>query len=132
MGKTQQHQRRAKDVKGPSSSGNAASSLLKRDAELGAFDRFRLGSSKDSDPVSTGFEGIADPTLRGHFKHLSKKDPTTRVKALQIIADQFGTRPDYESIAILAEWVVILRKLYADNSRRVRELAFTYVFNPLF
>jgi hypothetical protein len=125
--KSSQQQRRPKDVKGPSSSSNAATSMVRRDAELNAFDRFRLGVGNreaQSEGTAKGFEGISDPTLRGHFKHLSKKDPTTRVKALQIITDQLSSRPEYEVIAILPEWVVTLRKLVADNDRRVREQAF--------
>jgi hypothetical protein len=125
--KKAQQQRRPKDVKGPSSSGNAATSLVKRDAELNAFDRFRLGAGsrdQNTESFSQGFEGIADPTLRAHFKHLSKKDPTTREKALQIITAQISSRPEYEIIAILPEWVITLKKLVADNARKVREQAF--------
>lgn len=116
-------QRRPKDVKGPSSSRNAAESLVKREAELSAFSRFKLGASSE-EIVSGSFEGISDPTFRTHFKHLGKKDPTTRVKALQIIQEQITSRPDYEVIAILPEWVATLKKLVQDNSRKVRENAF--------
>ena len=67
---------------------------------------------------------ISDPTLRTNFKHLNKKDSTTRIKALTHIAANIKDKPQNEIVQALPEWIVTLKKLVLDNTRRVREQAF--------
>jgi len=127
MGKQGKAQQRPKDVKGPSSSGNAVDSLIGRGASMNAFDKFRMGgqsSNQEDVKTSAAFEAISDTQLRSHFKHLSKKDPTTRIKALQVITQEINNRPPNEIISVLADWVVVLKKLVLDNHKRVRESSF--------
>ncbi len=73
------------------------------------------------------FIKISDPVLRTNFKHLNKKDPTTRIKALSHIAAHIKEISQEEVIKALPEWIATLKKLVLDNTRRVRELSFMYV-----
>jgi hypothetical protein len=43
--------------------------------------------------------------LKTNFKHLNKKDPTTRIKALTHITTNIKDKPQDEIVRILPEWV---------------------------
>jgi hypothetical protein len=130
MGKDKKD-RKPKSQKGPSSAAQAQQFLLQTGVGglADAFTRFKQqGSSAVVSPSETtvaSYDSISDPMLRQSFKHLSKKDPTTRLKALQQITTSIQEMKDpQEVVQILPEWISTMKKLSVDISRRVREQAF--------
>jgi hypothetical protein len=61
--------------------------------------------------------------VASHLRRLSKRDATTKLKALASLGPMFAERPASELAALLPAWVFIYRRLAADASRQVREQA---------
>ncbi|KAG0592544.1 hypothetical protein KC19_1G261500 [Ceratodon purpureus] len=58
-----------------------------------------------------------------HLKRLSKRDPTTKLKALAALRTLFKEHSVTELDAILLSWVFEYKRLAQDNNRQVRENA---------
>eukprot|EP01083_Nonionella_stella_P201103 735903_1 len=86
-------------------------------ADSGAFGGF-VGSSRISQQ-----QEVADSNINFCFRRLAKKDPVTKLKALEELTIIFKNKPDYELQTVAESWVNILNRLSMDNDRRVREAA---------
>lgn len=92
---------------------------------VGAFGGFDIASSFSSASASQlsyvapppDLKGISDSSVVVLFKNLSKKDETTKAKALE----DLQAVTDVED-AIIAAWVLLYPRLSTDTSRRVRAL----------
>ncbi|KAL1310934.1 hypothetical protein AAFC00_001157 [Neodothiora populina] len=66
---------------------------------------------------------ISDPNVAVSFKNLSKKDSTTKTKALEDLQN-YGTAPEqHVEEAVLDAWIKLYPRLSIDSARRVRQLA---------
>ncbi|KAG9969335.1 hypothetical protein KCU78_g24036, partial [Aureobasidium melanogenum] len=66
---------------------------------------------------------ISDPNVGVAFKNLTKKDSTTKAKALEEL-QQYVSAPDQQiEDAVLEAWVKLYPRLSIDSARRVRQLA---------
>ncbi|KAG9954461.1 hypothetical protein KCU85_g281, partial [Aureobasidium melanogenum] len=66
---------------------------------------------------------ISDPNVGVAFKNLTKKDSTTKAKALEEL-QQYVSAPDQQiEEAVLEAWVKLYPRLSIDSARRVRQLA---------
>ncbi|KAG9559672.1 hypothetical protein KCU79_g8131, partial [Aureobasidium melanogenum] len=66
---------------------------------------------------------ISDPNVGVAFKNLTKKDSTTKAKALEEL-QQYVSAPDQQiEDAVLEAWVRLYPRLSIDSARRVRQLA---------
>ncbi|KAI7233960.1 hypothetical protein KC330_g5103 [Hortaea werneckii] len=68
------------------------------------------------------FSGISDANVVVAFKNLSKKDSTTKAKALEDIQSHVASDVEVEE-GLLEAWVKLYPRLSIDNARRVRQLA---------
>lgn len=66
---------------------------------------------------------ISDPNIVVAFKGLSKKDGTTKSKALEELHSHVKTLNDTVEDGILEAWVQVYPRTSIDNTRRVRQLA---------
>ena len=64
---------------------------------------------------------VSDPALILAFKQLSKRDPVTRLKALESIAALFAGMDAATATAVLQPWLQVYEKIQLDNDRRMRE-----------
>ena len=93
---------------------------------FGAFGGF----SQDPVRVSTlsylaeppDLSSISDPNLVVILKNLTKRDATTKVKALEDLIATFEASKEVED-AVLPAWASLYPKTSIDNARRVRQLA---------
>jgi hypothetical protein len=71
--------------------------------------------------------GISNPQIVVAFKNLSKKDSTTKAKALEEIQEHLSSAavPDGIETGVLDAWASTYPRTSIDNSRRVRQLAHT-------
>ncbi|KAI7460887.1 hypothetical protein KC357_g8860 [Hortaea werneckii] len=94
------------------------------------FGAFGTGfGSAQSSPLSyiqepLDFSGISDANVVVAFKNLSKKDSTTKAKALEDIQSHVSSDVEVEE-GLLEAWVKLYPRLSIDNARRVRQLAHT-------
>ncbi|GAQ92748.1 Zinc finger RING-type domain containing protein [Klebsormidium nitens] len=111
----------------PSSSSLAASLVSGGNAPpagfgFGGF----VGSARVAEATKGADEEISadiDGEIASHLRRLSKRDSTTKLKALAALGPMFHERPPSELVAVLPSWVFIYRRLAADSSRQVREQA---------
>ncbi|KAI5363949.1 Putative E3 ubiquitin-protein ligase listerin [Septoria linicola] len=69
------------------------------------------------------YSAVSDSNVVVAFKNLSKKDSTTKAKALEdLLSFLAGTKSEVED-AVIEAWVKQYPRLSIDNSRRVRQLA---------
>ncbi|KAJ9505274.1 hypothetical protein QJQ45_023216, partial [Haematococcus lacustris] len=54
------------------------------------------------------------------LRHLSKRDPTTKLKALQSLRSQLPNKPTAAVVAVLPAWAHLFARLAMDNNRAVR------------
>ncbi|KAH8148763.1 uncharacterized protein LAJ45_07106 [Morchella importuna] len=92
---------------------------------FGGFDTASTFSSASASQLSyvtppPDLKGISDSSVVVLFKNLSKKDDTTKAKALE----DLQAVTDIED-AIIAAWVLLYPRLSTDTSRRVRALSHT-------
>ncbi|KAL3679930.1 hypothetical protein R1sor_022886 [Riccia sorocarpa] len=78
--------------------------------------RVDTGSSADGDLLMD-----VDGEASLHLKRLSKKDSTTKLKALTALTSLFKERSSAELSALLPSWVFEYKRLVQDSSRQVRE-----------
>jgi hypothetical protein len=79
------------------------------------------------DPTATSVDQELDPDIALALKKLSKKDPTTKIKALGELLGFFevdGGRTEDEIALILPQWQQPFQTLAIDADRRVREALF--------
>ncbi|KAI9651221.1 hypothetical protein NHQ30_001259 [Ciborinia camelliae] len=77
---------------------------------------------------------IADANVIVSFKNLSKKDGTTKSKALEDLRTFIQNQPNEQGgveEAILEAWVNVYPRVAIDNSRRVRELSHSIQYELL-
>ncbi|KAK6852810.1 hypothetical protein PG995_011361 [Apiospora arundinis] len=96
---------------------------------FGAFSSASSGSNLSYLSEPPNLSAISDANAAVSFKNLSKKDATTKTKALEELVAFVEAHP-YEADggaeeAILDAWVQLYPRISIDNSRRVRELSHT-------
>ncbi|KZV39908.1 hypothetical protein F511_04548 [Dorcoceras hygrometricum] len=120
MGRTKGEAARSKSR--PSSSSEAAS-LLPSGAGTVGFGGYVGNSRVDSSLASTSdgstFLDI-DGELAVQLKRLSRKDSTTKLKALSALSQLIAHKTAMEVVAIIPQWAFEYRKLLMDYSREVR------------
>ncbi|KAF2204969.1 hypothetical protein GQ43DRAFT_363503 [Delitschia confertaspora ATCC 74209] len=89
-----------------------------------------FGFSISSSPLSYVTEppdlsSISDPNVVVYFRNLSKKDSTTKAKALEDLQAYISALDEPVEEAVLEAWIKAFPRTSIDNSRRVRQLAFT-------
>ncbi|KAL2613161.1 hypothetical protein R1flu_024853 [Riccia fluitans] len=106
----------------PSSSSFAASLLQSPVATAVGFGGYVGSSRVDTGPSGDG-ELLMDVDGEAslHLKRLSKKDSTTKLKALTALTTLFKERSSAELSALLPSWVFEYKRLVQDCSRQVRE-----------
>ncbi|SMR54765.1 unnamed protein product [Zymoseptoria tritici ST99CH_3D1] len=93
---------------------------------VGTFGNSGFGSTQSStlsyiqEPLD--YSGISDANVVVALKNLTKKDSTTKTKALEDLQAGLVTDNDI-SDALLETWVRLFPRLSIDNARRVRQLA---------
>lgn len=106
------------------SSSSLAASLLPSDsaanvAGFGGFlGSYRLDSSLTGDDA-TPFSDI-DSEVAQHLKRLSRKDPTTKLKALASLSELLKQKSGKDVASIIPQWVFEYKKLLMDYNRDVR------------
>eukprot|EP01080_Neovahlkampfia_damariscottae_P012106 gene12106-5598_t len=65
-------------------------------------------------------DNLQDEKLRQYFKHLKKKDPNTKKKALNQIQEIIKSKEKTEVILLLPEWISIMKNLCVDYDKKVR------------
>ncbi|XP_010535346.1 PREDICTED: LOW QUALITY PROTEIN: E3 ubiquitin-protein ligase listerin [Tarenaya hassleriana] len=108
----------------PSSSSLAASLLPSASAVPPAvgFGGYVGGSRLDPslpNEESTSFLDV-DSEVAQHLKRLSRKDPTTKIKALASLSELMKQKQGKELLPILPQWTFEYKKLILDYSREVR------------
>ncbi|GIZ48277.1 hypothetical protein CKM354_001134500 [Cercospora kikuchii] len=73
----------------------------------------------------TDYSAVSDSSVVVAFKNLSKKDSTTKAKALEDLQASLSATEDVED-AIIEVWVKQYPRLSIDAARRVRQLAHQY------
>ncbi|XP_022127578.2 uncharacterized protein LOC111001844 [Pieris rapae] len=122
-GKSKQSQRTKNNAR-PSSSGRSAellNNVINTDSTFGA-----LSTGKMVPALFPTMTPIIDNILSNEFilafKKLNKKDPITRIKALQELLELINKSDIEEVVAALPNWTVFYLMLTVDNDRKVREL----------
>ncbi|KAF2807951.1 uncharacterized protein BDZ99DRAFT_420629 [Mytilinidion resinicola] len=113
-----------RQVKAQASSSRAASSAF--GSGFGAASAIAFGAS--SSPLSYVSEppdlsAISDPNVVVAFKNLSKKDSTTKAKALEDLQTYISSVGGQVEDGILEAWIKTFPRTSIDSSRRVRQLA---------
>ncbi|CAM6128753.1 unnamed protein product [Calypogeia fissa] len=82
-----------------------------------------VGSDRVEMPAPTDGERLQDVDGDAflHLKRLSKKDPTTKLKALVALRALFEERPATEVSALISPWLFEYKRLVQDSSRQVRQ-----------
>jgi E3 ubiquitin-protein ligase listerin len=93
---------------------------------FGSFGSAGFGSTQSS-PLSyiqepPDYSSISDANVAVAFKNLSKKDSTTKAKALEDIQSHISSAAEIEE-GLLEAWVKLYPRLSIDSARRVRQLA---------
>ncbi|KAK4545073.1 hypothetical protein LTR36_003624 [Oleoguttula mirabilis] len=94
---------------------------------IGAFGSSGFASTQSS-PLSyiqepPDYSGISDANAVVAFKNLSKKDSTTKAKALEDIQAYISSLHAEVEDSLLEAWVKIYPRLSIDSARRVRQLS---------
>ena len=135
MGRQKGQSQRTKGNVRPSSSSRAAT-LLSDSHRFVGFESMSgdLGYVPMLKSIEDDKEAQIDPDYRVTLGKLSKKDVTTKVKALAEFADLCAAKPCTDTVAILPYWPRIYNKLCDDSDRKVREysqVAFTSLINSV-
>ncbi|GER35478.1 E3 ubiquitin-protein ligase listerin [Striga asiatica] len=105
------------------SSSSLAASLVPSGATAVGFGGYVGGSRVSSSLVSTSdassFSDI-DGEVAQHLKRLSRKDPTTKLKALAALSGIIKQKTAKEIITIIPQWAFEYKKLLLDYNREVR------------
>lgn len=116
-----------KQFKSQASSGRAAFGA----SFGGGFGGSAFGSSSPLSWITEppDLSAISDPNVAVSFKNLSKKDSTTKAKALEDIQTYVSSSDQQIEEAVLEAWVKVYPRLSIDSERRVRQLAQTLLGN---
>ncbi|KAM0704923.1 hypothetical protein Q7P35_007710 [Cladosporium inversicolor] len=94
---------------------------------LGGFGGSAFGSSQSSTlsyiQEAPDYSGISDANVVVAFKNLSKRDATTKAKALEDLLATVGASDATIEEGLLEAWVKLFPRLSIDSARRVRQLA---------
>jgi hypothetical protein len=94
---------------------------------FGAFGGSAFGSSQSSTlsyiQEAPDYSGISDANVVVAFKNLSKRDATTKAKALEDLLATVGVSDANIEEGLLEAWVKLFPRLSIDSARRVRQLA---------
>lgn len=115
------------------SSSNLAASLLQSETTSVGFGGY-VGSTR-VDMTSTTEQNTLldiDGEVAQHLRRVSKKDPTTKLKALTSLGTLFRQIPASELCQIAPQWVFEYKRLVQDNSRQVRQAAHDVMANLAF
>lgn len=106
----------------PSSSSLAASLLPTGSTATVGFGGYVGGSRLDSSLA--GDDSMPFPDIDGevaqHLKRLGRKDPTTKLKALQTLSVLLKEKPGKDIVAIIPQWAFEYKRLLQDYNREVR------------
>ena len=135
MGRQKGQSQRTKGNVRPSSSSRAAT-MLSKNQQLIGFDSFsgELGYMPMLKSLEDDKDCLIDPDFRVVLSKLSKKDVTTKVKALVEFSDLCKSKSVEQTLSILGYWPRIYIKLCNDSDRKVRELcqiSFTSLINSV-
>jgi hypothetical protein len=75
---------------------------------------------------------IKDENLKQCLRHMSKKDPTTKQKALVAISEGIKKISHEEAVIFLSEWISYMKKLCLENNRKIRQYAFVVLSGLIF
>ncbi|KAL5709837.1 RING-type E3 ubiquitin transferase [Ranunculus cassubicifolius] len=121
MGKSKGDAARSKNR--PSSSSLAASLVPSGALSVGGFGGY-VGTSRLAD--STNIVASAahfldvDGEVAQHLKRLSRKDPTTKLKALASLSELFKQKNKEEIVQVIPQWAFEYKRLLQDYNRDVR------------
>ncbi|CZT43733.1 uncharacterized protein RSE6_03809 [Rhynchosporium secalis] len=105
----------------------ASSSRVASGAGFGGFGSASSGSTLSYLTEPPNLSAISDANVVVAFKNLSKKDGTTKSKALEDLRAYVQAHPFEQDggveDAVLEAWVKFYPRISIDNSRRVRELS---------
>ncbi|KAG8387925.1 hypothetical protein BUALT_Bualt02G0072000 [Buddleja alternifolia] len=117
----------ASRTKSRPSSSSMAASLLPSGAAAVGFGGYvgssRLDSSLASTPDASPFlwpKQDIDGEVAQHLKRLSRKDPTTKLKALTSLSQLIKQKTAKEIVTIVPQWAFEYKKLLLDYNREVR------------
>lgn len=112
------------------SSSNLAASLLQAETSSVGFGGY-VGSTRIDMASTTEQNSLLDidGEVAQHLRRLSKKDPTTKLKALTSLGTIFRQIPASELCQIAPQWVFEYKRLVQDNSRQVRQAAHDVMAN---
>ncbi|WCJ34820.1 E3 ubiquitin-protein ligase listerin [Euphorbia peplus] len=106
----------------PSSSSLAASLLPSTSAAAVGFGGY-VGSSRLDTSISTDESSIfsdVDSEVALHLKRLARKDPTTKLKALQALSVLFKQKSGKDLVPVIPQWAFEYKRLLLDYNREVR------------
>ncbi|PVH85921.1 hypothetical protein DL98DRAFT_557422 [Cadophora sp. DSE1049] len=113
----------------------ASSSRVASGAGFGGFGSTSSGSTLSYLTEPPNLSAISDANVVVAFKNLSKKDGTTKSKALEDLRAYVQAHPFEQDggveDAVLEAWVKFYPRISIDNSRRVRELSHILQFELL-
>ncbi|KAL2061873.1 hypothetical protein VTL71DRAFT_7251 [Oculimacula yallundae] len=113
----------------------ASSSRVAAGAGFGGFGSASSGSTLSYLTEPPNLTAISDANVVVAFKNLSKKDGTTKSKALEDLRTYVQAHPFEQDggveDAVLEAWVKFYPRISIDNSRRVRELSHILQFELL-
>ncbi|KAH7313192.1 hypothetical protein BKA65DRAFT_517509 [Rhexocercosporidium sp. MPI-PUGE-AT-0058] len=113
----------------------ASSSRVASGAGFGGFGQTSSGSTLSYLTEPPNLSAISDANVVVAFKNLSKKDGTTKSKALEDLRAYVQAHPFEQDggveDAVLEAWVKFYPRISIDNSRRVRELSHILQFELL-
>jgi len=105
----------------------ASSGRLPTSGGFGGFGGSAFGSSQSSTlsyiQEAPDYSGISDANVVVAFKNLSKRDATTKAKALEDLLATVGASDATIEEGLLETWVKLFPRLSIDSARRVRQLA---------
>ncbi|KAG2377623.1 hypothetical protein C9374_009139 [Naegleria lovaniensis] len=132
MGKNE-GQRKPKSQKGAITSSQAASIVSSSGSStmgfgsslMAAFNKKAGVGSSSAATSSVDSSSSLDPTVQSYLKHLNKRDPTTRSKALQSLTQYISEKADEEQISICKQLLANMEDVFKriavlDLDRKVR------------
>ncbi|XP_065847176.1 E3 ubiquitin-protein ligase listerin [Euphorbia lathyris] len=106
----------------PSSSSLAAALLPSSSAAAVGFGGY-VGSSRLDTSLSSEESSLfldVDSEVALHLKRLARKDPTTKLKALQALSVLFKQKSGKDLVPIIPQWAFEYKRLLLDYNREVR------------
>ncbi|ORY15960.1 RING zinc finger protein-like protein [Clohesyomyces aquaticus] len=107
-----------------------ASSARAASTALGGFGTSASAFSASSSPLSyvsepPDFSAISDPNVVVYFRNLSKKDSTTKAKALEELQAYIAALKEPVDEGVLEAWIKMYPRTSIDNAKSVRQNAHT-------